>query len=121
MANWIIAASKWLAPVVERFWHHAFLEAVLNADETPNRVLKKDGKPTDKKGQMWVICSGAAASKKIAIYVYRDSRSKVVAEELLGDYTGIVQTDGLQSYGSGKYVNAGCWAHLIHWFNYIYR
>ncbi|MCM1227452.1 MAG: transposase [Clostridium sp.] len=31
--------------------------------------------------------------------------------ELLGDYSGIVQTDGLQSYGSGEYLHAGCWSH----------
>lgn len=42
---------------------------------------------------------------------YRDSRSKVTAEELLGNYNGIVQTDGLQSYGSGEYLHAGCWSH----------
>ena len=29
----------------------------------------------------------------------------------LGNYEGIVQTDGLQSYGSGEYLHAGCWSH----------
>ena len=60
---------------------------------------------------MWVICTGASAKLLIAIYTYRDNRSKVTAEELLGGYDGIVQTDGLQSYGSGEYLHAGCWSH----------
>ena len=60
---------------------------------------------------MWIVCTGASASKKIALYTYRDSRSKTVAEELLSGFTGVVQTDGLQSYGSGNYESAGCWAH----------
>lgn len=60
---------------------------------------------------MWVVFTGASAARKIALYTYRDSRSKTVAEELFGGYTGVVQTDGLQSYGSGDYENAGCWAH----------
>ena len=60
---------------------------------------------------MWIVCTGAAASRKIALYTYRDSRSKTVAEELLSGYTGVAQTDGLQSYGSGDYEHAGCWAH----------
>lgn len=111
LANWVIKGSKWFEPVIRMLWMYAYLEAVLNADETPTRVLKKDGKPTKKKGQMWVVCTGACASKKIALYTYRDSRSKTVAEELLSGYTGVVQTDGLQSYGSGNYENAGCWAH----------
>ena len=64
-----------------------------------------------KLGQMWVVCTGASAKLLIAIYTYRDSRSKVTAEELLGSYDGIVQTDGLGSYGSGEYLHAGCWSH----------
>lgn len=44
---------------------------------------------------MWVVCTGASAKLLIAIYTYRDSRSKVTAEGLLGSYDGIVQTDGL--------------------------
>ena len=111
LANWVIKGAKWFEPVIRQLWAYAYLEPVLNADETPTRVLKKDGKPTKKKGQMWVVCTGAAASRKIALYTYRDSRSKTVAEELLGGYMGVVQTDGLQSYGSGDYENAGCWAH----------
>ena len=111
LANWVIKGAKWFEPVIEMLRNYAFLEKVLNADETPTRVLKIDGKPTKKKGQMWVVCSGACASRKIALYYYRDSRSKVTAEKLLEGYTGVVQTDGMQSYGSGDYENAGCWAH----------
>lgn len=112
LANWVIKGAKWFEPVIRQLWAYAYLEPVLNADETPTRVLKKDGKPTRKKGQMWIVCTGASAARKIALYTYRDSRSKTVAEELLGGYTGVVQTDGLQSYGSGDYENAGCWAHV---------
>lgn len=112
LANWVIKGAKWFEPVIKMFWEYSYREPVLNADETPTRVLKKDGKPTKKKGQMWVVCTGAAASKKIALYTYKDSRRKTVVEELLGDYTGVVQTDGYQSYGSGKFENAGCHSHL---------
>ena len=111
LANWIIKGSEWLVPVVKHFWKYAYLEPVLNADETTLRVLKIQGKPVKKLGQMWVVCTGASAKLLIAIYTYRDSRSKVTAEELLGSYDGIVQTDGLRSYGSGDYLHAGCWSH----------
>jgi hypothetical protein len=94
------------------FWENTYREPVLNADETPTRVLKIDGKPSKKKCQMWIVCTGASASKKIALYTYKDSRRKTVVEELLGNYTGVVQTDGYQSYGIGKFENAGCHSHL---------
>ena len=68
---------------MKHFWKYAYLEPVLNADETTLRVLKIQGKPVKKLGQMWVVCTGASAKLLIAIYTYRDSRSKVTAEELL--------------------------------------
>ena len=111
LANWVIKGAEWFKPVIKALWKYAYLEPVLNADETPTRVLKMNGRPTKKKGRMWIVCSGACASKKIALYTYRDNRSKITAEELLSEYTGVVQTDGLQSYGSGEYEHAGCWAH----------
>ena len=60
---------------------------------------------------MWVVCTGASAKHLIAISTYRDNRSKMTAEELLGGHGGIMQTEGLQSYGSGDYLHAGCWSH----------
>lgn len=111
LANWVIKGAKLFEPLIRMLWRYSYEEPVLNADETPTRVLKINGRPTKKKGQMWIVCTGAAASRMIAIYTYRDNRRKVTAEELLGDYTGVVQTDGLQSYGSGEYEHAGCWAH----------
>ena len=57
LANWIIKSSEWLIPVVKHFWKYAYLEPVLNADETTLRVLKIQGKPVKKLGQMWVVCA----------------------------------------------------------------
>ena len=111
LANCVIKGAKWFDPVIGMLRMNSFFEPVLNADETPTRVLKIDGKPSKKKCQMWIVCTGASTSKKIALYYYRDSRSKVTGEKLLEGYTGVVQTDGLQSYGSGDYESAGCWAH----------
>ena len=116
LANWVIKGAKWFEPVIGMLRMYSFLEPVLNANETPTRVLKIDGKPSKKKCQMWVICTGASASKKIALYYYRDSRSKITAEKLLEGYTGVVQTDGMKSYGSGDYESAGCWAHCRRYF-----
>ena len=111
LANWVIKGAKWFEPVIKKFWEYVWREPILNADETPLNVLKKGKTPLTKKGQMWVVCTGAAAERKIALYSYRDSRTKATAEELLKDYTGTVQTDGMASYGSGEYTHAGCWAH----------
>ena len=52
LANWVIKGAKWFEPVIRKLWEYSYSELVLNADETPTRVLKIDGKPTKKKCQM---------------------------------------------------------------------
>lgn len=111
MANWVIDAGKWFAPVVKLLWKYVLKEPVINMDETGLKVLKIDGKASDKKCQMWICATGAKASKQIAIYNFRTDRKKSTAEAMLKDYHGIVQTDGYVAYGDGDYINAGCWSH----------
>lgn len=41
LANWVIAGAAGFEPVIRRLKYHAMSEPVLNADETPTRVLKK--------------------------------------------------------------------------------
>ena len=70
LANWVIKGAKWFEPLIRQLWAYAYLEPVLNADETPTRVLKKDGKPTKKKSfsaatRAWcrqTVCSPMAAA-----------------------------------------------------------
>ena len=64
LANWVIKGAEWFEPVIKKFWEYAWLEPILNADETPLNVLKKGKTPLTKKGQMWVVCTGAVAKKK---------------------------------------------------------
>lgn len=111
MANWMIDAGRWLKPLVELFEKMAKMARVLNLDETELKVLKIDGKPSDKKCWMWVCATGSKSVHKIAVYNFRTDRKKDTANELLKDFSGIVQTDGYVAYGDGDYINAGCWAH----------
>ncbi|MCR5729948.1 MAG: IS66 family transposase [Ruminococcus sp.] len=41
-------------------WKYAYLEPVLNADETPTRVLKKNGNPPKGKAQILIVCTDAS-------------------------------------------------------------
>lgn len=111
MANWLIRSAEVLKPVSEYLWALAYEEPVLHADETPLRVLTKDGKPMKKKAQMWVCTTPENGKHRIALYTYSDSRDKQTAESLYKNYRGTLVTDGMKSYGSGDYVHAGCWAH----------
>ena len=62
---------------------------------------------------MWVYASGKRADVQIRIFEYRDSRSGDCAVEFLGDFHGILISDGFSGYNKLLNVNrAGCWAHM---------
>ena len=90
LANWIIKASEWLKSVVAHFWKYAYLEPVLNADETTLRVLKIHGKPVKKLGQMWVVCTGASA--KLLIAIYTQAAGRTLAASLWTAYLKMIRT-----------------------------
>src|SRR5699024_11841393 len=82
---------------------------LVNADETRCHVLKEDGRESKQMSQMWVYCS---PEKKIALYQYHPSRKGQVAKEMLGDFSGYLQTDGYSGYHClDRVTHVGCWAH----------
>ena len=112
MANWIIRSSKWITKLWERMLNVLLNEDIIHADETVLRVLKRDGKQVDGQSRCWVFCSGKASKHKMSLYLYHPTRSAKVVEDVLGGYSGYLQTDGYSAYNAA--VNAmklGCWSH----------
>lgn len=87
-----------------------FKEDIVHADESELRVLKRDGKPTNSVSRMWVFCSGAYSQKQMALYKYHPTRSSAVVREVIGDYSGYLQTDGYSAYNAAeRATHIGCW------------
>ena len=112
LANWVIHSSLWFEPMYELMLEELLKEDIVHADETELRVLKRDGKPTNSMSRMWVFCSGKDSRKPMSLYKYHSTRSAKVVEEVLGKYTGYLQTDGYEAYTHAwKATRIGCWAH----------
>ena len=93
MANWIIKSSElWLEPLYDAMRRHLLKETFIQADETPMRVLTKDGKPTDSKAYMWLYRTGKYG-KPLALYEYQPSRAGKHAKAFLDGFRGHLQTD----------------------------
>ena len=64
---------------------------------------------------MW-IQRGGPPDKTIILYDYAPTRSQRVPIDLLGDYSGYLQTDGYEGYNKVCLKNGitqlGCWAHI---------
>jgi len=112
LANWIIRSSMWFEPLWNRMLELLLVDYMIHADETPLRVLKRNGQQVDGQSRMWVFCSGKHSPQKMSLYYYHATRSAKVVEKLLGKYDGYLQTDGCASYNAAIHaIRIGCWAH----------
>lgn len=112
MANWIIyAAKQWFKPVYEKMHEQLLTLPVVHADETVVQVLKEPGKKPQTDSRMWVYCGGD--EKKYVLFQYQPTRNGDHAKRFLGDYGGVLVTDGYAGYNKLTNVtHAACWAHV---------
>jgi transposase len=119
MADWIIKTATLLEPLYERLHELILQQPVIQADETPLKVIKED-KTTC---YMWLYCCGTDSLKgalpsaegagipNIVLYDYQSSRAGRCAAEFLGDYAGYLQVDGYEAYTQTHATLVGCMAH----------
>ena len=113
LSDWVGAATALLEPLVKRMKQALLTGGYVVADETPIRCNDpdlRDGKTTQ--GWLWALSRPGGD----VIFEWRLSRRHEEAERLLGDYRGVLQSDGYEGYAA--YVRAhpdvewaGCWAH----------
>ncbi len=82
MANWIIRSSIRIKPLCERMMGLLLKAAVIHADETALRILKRNGEWVDGQSRCWVFCSGKDSECIMALYLYYPTRSAKVGTSL---------------------------------------
>ena len=114
LCGWLAQCAQLLRPLVELMAERVVQSDVINADETPVRVLDPSRDST-RKSQFWTYISPGGHG--YTIYVYRDSRSRDGPAEFLGNFRGYLQTDAYSAYESvvlksaGRIIPVGCWSH----------
>src|SRR5690606_11165114 len=115
MADWMVKLGIALNPLIG-IMHEKIMEAeVVSADETPVKILTKDGVRTSTLSYMWQ--RSRWGPKQVVIVEHDPTRKKEVANKLLGTYEGFVQIDGYTGYnilfreGSPR-RRVGCMAHV---------
>lgn len=115
MAQWMIKLGEALRPLIG-ILHDRILDGpVVHADETPIKVLTKDGVRTSHQAYMWQISRWGP--RPLVLFEFDMSRKKEVAERLLGTYSGFVQIDAYAGYDllfgeTSPRIRVGCMAHV---------
>lgn len=114
LAAHMVRAGALVKPLVERMAEHARNYDILQMDETRVQVLDEDNRAARSQSWMWVI-RGGPPNQPVIRFHYDPSRAGSVAEDLLQDYRGYLQTDAYKAYGRvlsrPGITGLGCWAH----------
>ena len=113
LAAWIIAVAKLLQPLINLMDERLRGSGYIRIDETPVQVLKSE-KAATSGHWMWVRVAGPPGQRLI-LFDHDASRASSVAERLLKDAHGYVQSDGYAAYdGVAEQLHlthVGCFAH----------
>ena len=118
MSSWMMRCSQLLIPIYEHLKTIQLQQRVINADETPVKVIHEDKTNC----YMWVYCTGTDLPVKnlppdqekppnIVLYEYQNSRAGVCPKDYLQGFNGYLQVDGYAAYEQTTAILVGCFAH----------
>ena len=113
MTDWVGLATEHLEPLVKQMKQTLLAGGYVQVDETPVRCNDpevKDGTTTQ--GWLWALSKPGGD----VVFEWRLSRKHAEAVSLLGDFAGVLQSDGYEAYPAyaRERTNVswvGCWAH----------
>jgi len=109
LGYWVMQCGDILDPLKAAFFENIKKAHVLQADETPVKVLTEK-----KKGWMWAY-HGCDPGNRFILFEYKNSRAGEAVNHRLENYEGILQTDGYSGYNAlrrkPEVTTIGCWAH----------
>ena len=108
--GWVMRVGELLAPLIEAMRGDLLRAPYLQADETTVPVQLNDKSGSNHQAYLWQYGKPGGET----VFEFQLGRGREVPKKFLGQWQGILQTDGYQAYdniGGGKLVRVGCWAH----------
>jgi len=108
--GWVMRVGELLLPVVAEMRQGLLSASYLQADETIVPVQMHDKRGADHQAYLWQYGKPGGET----VFDFCMSRSREGPQQFLGQWEGVLQTDGYQAYdniGGPKLVHVGCWAH----------
>jgi transposase len=108
--GWVMRVGELLTPVVSVMRRDLLRQSYLQADETTVPVQMHDKRGADHQAYLWQY----GRPRGETVFDFQLGRGREGPRKFLGEWEGILQTDGYQVYddvGGPKMVHVGCWAH----------
>jgi len=110
--DWMAKVCRLIDPLYELLKKEALDSGYVQSDDTIHKVLTHDKPGASHRGYMMAYLAPLA---KLLFFDYQPNRNRQVVHEILQDYEGVVQTDGLNIYDNladrTGIILLACWAH----------
>jgi transposase len=113
LGHWVIGSSeRHLVRIYDALKLRLRSQTVIHGDETTVQVLKEEGKDPTSTSYMWAYRSGEDSEQPIVLFDYQPGRGQEHPQAFLGDYRGILMSDGYPAWRTLKgATHVGCMAH----------
>ncbi len=108
--GWVMRVGELLTPLAAAMRRELVGGSYMQADETPVDVQMHDGRGQNHQAYLWQYGKPGGG----VVFDFRLGRGRDGPQKFLGQFEGILQTDGYIAYehvGGPKMVHAACWAH----------
>jgi transposase len=108
--GWVMRVGESLRPISAAMGRQLLSGSYIQADETTVGVQMHDGRGKNHQAYLWQYSRPGGP----VVFDFRMGREREGPKQFLGDFEGILQTDGYGAYdhiGGKGIVHAGCWAH----------
>jgi transposase len=108
--GWVMRVGELLSPLAAAVSRELVSGTYIQADETPVGVQMHDGRGKNHQAYLWQYGRPGGS----VVFDFRLGRGREGPKRFLGQFAGILQSDGYAAYeqvGGPKMVHACCWAH----------
>jgi len=108
--GWVLKVGELLIPMVAAMRRELICGGYIQADETPVDVQTREGRGQNHQAYLWQY----SCPRGTLVFDFRLGRGRDGPKRFLGQFEGILQTDGYSAYdqiGGPRMVHAACWAH----------
>jgi len=108
--GWVMRVGELGMPIVGAMHQNLLKESYLQADETTVAVQMQDGRGSNHQAYLWQYGKPGGET----VFDFCLGRGREGPLKFLGQWEGILQTDGYQAYegvGGPNLVHVGCWSH----------
>jgi transposase len=108
--GWVLKVGELLIPMIASMRRELINGTYIQADETPVDVQTREGRGKNHLAYLWQYGRPGGC----VVFDFRLGRGRDGPKRFLGQFEGILQTDGYTAYdqiGGTRMVHAACWAH----------